>query len=418
MDSATPITTGASPSQSTGTAATHSVTSDTASSTRTLLQPAMDFIRVQSRELRSSLRLQRDIFVDGWTGRFDDMSVQIAEDKRQVRAHVCRVKYAVRERLENLKEKRAREKAGAPKTFPQFSRLPAEIRLQIWQEALPGSRAVVLRSPYTATDNLLAELRLIVPQIRRRGPPNNSSIDDGSVVVVTADDNNQAATDSSTATTHMTPSPTPTNKPTANTSSKLLKTKPKTTGWTSSTPPPALLHACHESRTVALKRYELVLGCEDGQARIYADLNQDVICLLGRVVSPRCAALWRQTTGLDRIRHLAVAGCSWSSTHGITELFARRLPPPELLRSGFTALEDVAVVRSVRWQYGRLPGGAARDYDRWAREEKAAEGMEMLHTMWRSGVMVLSSDRKSIEDQDQARQQQQQQADGQVDVDL
>ncbi|KAI6354423.1 hypothetical protein MCOR25_008614 [Pyricularia grisea] len=416
MDSATSMTTGASPPQSTTTA--HPVTPDTTGSTRTLLQPAMDFIRGQSRELRSSLRLQRDIFVDGWTGRFDDMSEQIAEDKRQARAHVCRAKYSVRERLENLKERRAREKAGAPNTFPQFSLLPAEIRLQIWEEALPGSRAVVLRSPYTATDTLLAELRLIIPQIRRRGAPSDSTTDGGSVVVVNADDNNEAATDNTAATTLITTTPpTPTNKTTATTTtSKLLKTKPKTTGWTSSTPPPALLHACHESRTVALKRYELVLGCEDGQARIYADLTRDVICLSGRVVSPRCATLWSQTTDLGRIRHLAVAGCPWalwSNTHGVTDGLAQSLPPADLLRSGFAALEDVCVVRSVRWQYGRLPGGAARDYDRWAREEEAAEGLERLHTKWRDGVMAISSgDRKSAEDEDET-QQQQQQADGQ-----
>ncbi|TLD25322.1 hypothetical protein PspLS_06191 [Pyricularia sp. CBS 133598] len=419
MDSATSMTTGASPSQPTTTG--HPVTLDTAASTRTFLQPAMDFIRSQSRELRSSLRLQRDIFVDGWSGRFDDMSEQIAEDKRQARAHVCRAKYAVRERVDNFKERRARERAGAPKTFPQFSLLPAEIRLQIWEEAIPGSRAVVLCSPYTATDTLLAELRLIVPQIRRRGAPNDMNTDGGSVVFVNADDNNEAATDNTTATTPITATPTPTNKTTATTTSKLLKTKPKTTGWTSSTPPPALLHACHESRTVALKRYELVLGCEDGQARIYADLSRDVICLSGRVVSPRCAALWRQTTGLDRIRHLAVAGCPWalwSSTNGITDGLAQSLPPTDLLRSGFAALEDVAVVRSVRWQYGRLPGGATRDYDRWTREEEASEGLERLHTRWRDGVMAIrSGDRKSTEEEG-GQPQQQQQTDGQVDGDL
>lgn len=416
MDSATSMPAGASASQSTPNTA-HPVTPDTAASNRTLLLPAMDFIRTQSRELRSSLRLQRDIFVDGWTGRFDDMSEQIAEDKRQARAHVCRARYAVRERLENVKERRAREKAGAPKSFPQFSLLPAEIRLQIWEEAIPGSRAVVLCSPYSATDTLLAELRLIVPQVRRRGAPHGTNTDGGSVVVINADDSNEAETDDTTATIPITATPTPTNKTTTTTTSKLLKTKPKIRGWTSSTSPPAMLHACHESRTVALKRYELVLGCEDGQARIYADLSRDVICLSGRVVSPRCAALWRQTIGLDRIRHLAVAGCPWalwSSTNGVTDGLAQSLPPADLLRSSFAALEDVAVVRSVRWQYGRLPGGAMRDFDRWAREEEAAEGLERLHTKWRDGVMAIrSGDHKSTEDEDQ-----QQQTDGQANGDL
>lgn len=381
---------------------------------RELLQPVMDLIRVQSREFRSALRLQRDIFVDGWAGRFDDLSEQIAEDKRQARAHVHRASYAVRERMNERRDRRARERAGAPTTFPQFTLLPAEIRLQIWEEALPGSRAVILRSPYTTADTLLSELRLIVPHIRSREALVDENNDDSnsSVTVVeaaTADSTTASATTANTA------------KTATATTNRFSKSRTKSLGWTSPTPPPALLHACHESRTVGLKRYELVLACHQGsQPRIYADLSRDVVCLSRAEVSPRCAALWRRTADLDRIRHLAVAGCPWtassSSTHGASEGFAQSLPPRELLQSKFVALEDVVVVRSVRWQYGRLPGGAARDFDRWARREEAAEGLERWYTRWRDGAMVIRGGRrKSMELGDGGPEEQQ--ADGQVEAD-
>ncbi|KAL8376234.1 hypothetical protein RB595_007373 [Gaeumannomyces hyphopodioides] len=332
-----------------------------------LMRSALGVLGNQSRSVAASLRLQRDIIVDGWADRLGDLAEQYAEDKRQARAHARRARHSLADRLG-----RGREGTGGCRSFPQFARLPAEIRLQIWEEALPGARAVMLRGPRAAPGGALrGELELLVRGSRRRS--RSAGGDPRSRADADNDDGHRAAR-----------------------------------GWTSPTPPPAMLHACSESRAVALRRYSLVFATADdddsnnnNSGRIYADLTRDVVCLSsGEVSGAAREALWRRTRDLRRVRHLAVAApaCwgSWSSHHHSgAGGFSHRLPPADLMGpAGLASLEDVVVVRSVRWQYGRLPRGARVDFAAWAEREEADEGLSRYHTRWRDGVMAIRHGRR------------------------
>ncbi|KLU85381.1 hypothetical protein MAPG_04407 [Magnaporthiopsis poae ATCC 64411] len=318
-----------------------------------LMQSALDTLGNRSREVATSLRVQRDLIVDGWADRLADLTEQYMEDKRQVRAHARRARHSLADRLGRIHRKSDCD------TFPQFARLPAEIRLQIWEEALPGARAVMLRAPSAASGALRDELKFLPRFLQTRtsrhagGGATRSSTS-------AADAGNNQDSD-------------------------------RTTGWTCPTPPPAMLH-----------RYSLVFATTDdnggGGGRIYADLSRDVVCLSSaEVTGAACVALWRRTRDLGQVRHLAVAApaCwgSWSSHYGAG--FAHRLPPADLMgAAGFAALEDVVMVRSVRWQYGRLPRGARLDFAAWAEREEADEGLSRYHTRWRDGVMAISHGRR------------------------
>ena len=210
-----------------------------------LMQSALDTLGNRSREVATSLRVQRDLIVDGWADRLADLTEQYMEDKRQVRAHARRARHSLADRLGRIHRKSDCD------TFPQFARLPAEIRLQIWEEALPGARAVMLRAPSAASGALSDELKFLPRFLQTRtsrhagGGATRSSTS-------AADAGNNQDSD-------------------------------RTTGWTCPTPPPAMLHVCSESRAVALKRYSLVFATTDdnggGGGRIYADLSRDVVCL-------------------------------------------------------------------------------------------------------------------------------------------
>lgn len=338
-----------------------------------LMQSALDTLGNRSREVATSLRLQRDIIVDGWADRLADLAEQYKEDKRQVRAHARRARHSLADRLG-----RGHRESGCD-TFPQFARLPAEIRLQIWEEALPGARAVMLRAPSAASDALRDQLKFLPRLLRARRSRNvgNGTRSRANAADASNDDNGSSDGSNNQA-------------------------SGRTAGWTSPTPPPAMLHVCSESRAVALKRYSLVFATTGdnggGDGRIYADLSRDVVCLSSaEVAGAACEALWRRTRDLGQVRHLAVAApaCwgSWSSHYGAG--FAHRLPPADLMgTAGFAALEDVVMVRSVRWQYGRLPRGARLDFTAWAEREEAGEGLSRYHTRWRDGVMAISRGRR------------------------
>ncbi|KAL8342593.1 hypothetical protein RB601_004871 [Gaeumannomyces tritici] len=357
-------------------------TTDTDSPVTALMRTALDALGSRSRSVAASLRLQRDIIVDGWADRLGDLAERYAEDKRQARAHARRARHSLADRL----GRRGRDREE--RAFPQFARLPAEIRLQIWEEALPGARAVMLRGPWGAPGGTLRdELKFVLPRLVRGG--RRGSLGGGGGGPRSGADDDFDNDDGR---------------------------RTLAGGWTSSTPPPAMLHACSESRAVALRRYSLVFattdddddddsGSSSSSGRIYADLTSDVVCLSsGEVSGAGRSALWRRTRDLGRVRHLAVAAPAWSgyprphrgsAGAGGSTSFAHRLPPADLMgRAGLAALEDVVVVRSVRWRYGRLPRGARVDFAAWAEREEAGEGLSRYHTRWRDGVMAIRHGRR------------------------
>ncbi|RYP45524.1 hypothetical protein DL768_008159 [Monosporascus sp. mg162] len=107
------------------------------------------------------------------------------------------------------------EVGRAPREFPRFSCLPAELRLKIWAENLPGPRIVMIRCSSTAS-------------------PTQSS--------ACQSHGGDAA--------------------------------PR---FTSSAPIPANLHACRESRWKAMRRYRLLFGTCGEPGRIFFDPTSDIL---------------------------------------------------------------------------------------------------------------------------------------------
>ncbi|KAI0100731.1 hypothetical protein GGR51DRAFT_342965 [Nemania sp. FL0031] len=132
-------------------------------------------------------------------------------------------------------------------TFTRFKDLPPELRIKIWQFAMPEARTVVIKSPRTQVKDLPTSLDAALPQI--------------------------------------------------------LESEPS---WQSTTQIPALLHVNSEARYEALKHYSLSLGIGKAQPRVYIDFSRDTLFLGDTELKPECSSLWAKTKDLDKIRRLAV----------------------------------------------------------------------------------------------------------------
>ncbi|KAI1131219.1 hypothetical protein F5Y10DRAFT_79718 [Nemania abortiva] len=132
-------------------------------------------------------------------------------------------------------------------TFTRFRDLPPEIRIKVWQFAMPEARTVVIKSPRTQSKDTPTSL-------------------DG-VLAQTLD------TDSS---------------------------------WQSTTQIPALLHVNSEARYEALKHYSLSLGFGNAQPRVYIDFDRDTLFLGDTELKPECSSLWAETKDLHKVQRLAV----------------------------------------------------------------------------------------------------------------
>ncbi|KAI0871970.1 hypothetical protein GGS24DRAFT_37492 [Hypoxylon argillaceum] len=132
-------------------------------------------------------------------------------------------------------------------TFTKFRDLPPELRIRIWQFAMPEPRTVVIKSPHT------------------RSKPEPTSLDE------------------------ILPSPL---------GAEL--------GWHSTTQIPALLHVNYEARYEALKRYSLSLSIGNAQPRVYIDFDRDTLFLGDAELAPECSPLWAETPDLSKVRRLAV----------------------------------------------------------------------------------------------------------------
>ncbi|KAK8136049.1 hypothetical protein PG984_003989 [Apiospora sp. TS-2023a] len=133
-----------------------------------------------------------------------------------------------------------------PQTFHMFGELPPELRIKIWQEAMPAARTVVVQSPFSRRTNAPTSL-------------------DG---VLTRHDDGET--------------------------------------WHSNTQIPALLHVNSEARHEALKHYTLALGVGDYAPRIYVDFSRDTLFFGQAELKPECSSLWASTRDLTRAERLAV----------------------------------------------------------------------------------------------------------------
>ncbi|KAI0009556.1 hypothetical protein F4779DRAFT_627701 [Xylariaceae sp. FL0662B] len=138
-------------------------------------------------------------------------------------------------------------KTEGPTTFTQFNRLPPELRIKIWQHAMPEARTVVVKSPYA-----------------NRGFTSNSL------------------------------------------EGPLLQPQDQEESWYSTTQIPALLHVNAEARYEALKHYKISLGVGNTEPRIYVDFSRDTLFFGNSELKPECSPLWASTRDLNQVRRLAV----------------------------------------------------------------------------------------------------------------
>ncbi|KAI1376431.1 hypothetical protein F4677DRAFT_78029 [Hypoxylon crocopeplum] len=152
--------------------------------------------------------------------------------------------------LDNTMEQtlsRLSNRTQSPTTFTKFGELPPELRIKIWQYAMPGPRTVVAKSPY------------------RKQQQTPKSLEEA-----LSESHDQAET------------------------------------WYSTTQIPALLHVNAEARHEALKHYKLSLGAGGLQPRIYVDFSRDTVFFGNSELKPECSPLWASTRDLNQVQRLAV----------------------------------------------------------------------------------------------------------------
>ncbi|KAI8960145.1 hypothetical protein F5Y11DRAFT_358707 [Daldinia sp. FL1419] len=138
-------------------------------------------------------------------------------------------------------------KLQASTSFNKFNELPPELRVKIWQHAMPDPRTVVVKSPYTE---------------QKQSP---RSLEEA-----------------------------------------ILDSPNRQETWYSTAQIPALLHVNAEARYEALKHYKLSLGVGSIKPRIYVDFSRDTLFFGNSELKPECSSLWASTRGLDEVQRLAV----------------------------------------------------------------------------------------------------------------
>ncbi len=130
-------------------------------------------------------------------------------------------------------------------------------------------------------------------------------------------------------------------------------------GCTSTAPIPPLLHACHESRTEALRRYALVLGIARQPGRVFLDLEHDILYFGPRDGYMASAAQLRTVLTLApphelaRIRRVAVSEALFTLDYPVPP------PPPHRHHHLSSRVPPVAASLTVEvlgLLRARLPG--------------------------------------------------------------
>lgn len=141
-----------------------------------------------------------------------------------------------------------------PTQYP-FSRLPAELRWKIWEYNLPGPRIVSIRCGLDSPS--------LSPGSSGPSGPNRSwhqrSLSRTSPLSAFATSSSSSSSSSSSPT------------------SLAPNSSPSPPGCTSPAPIPANLHACHESRREALRRYHLSFGIARQPGQVIFDPARDVL---------------------------------------------------------------------------------------------------------------------------------------------
>ncbi|KAH6655252.1 hypothetical protein BKA67DRAFT_560009 [Truncatella angustata] len=132
-------------------------------------------------------------------------------------------------------------------SFTRFGDLPPELRIKIWQTAMPEARTVVVNSPLSHKETSPQSLE-----------------------------------------------------------NALLQQNDDAEAWTSHTEIPALLHVNAEARHEALIHYQLSFGVGQHSPRIYIDFSKDTLFIGNAELTPGRSPLWAKTTDLEKLERLAV----------------------------------------------------------------------------------------------------------------
>ncbi|KAI2643198.1 hypothetical protein GGS21DRAFT_3382 [Xylaria nigripes] len=144
-------------------------------------------------------------------------------------------------------------------SFTRFNELPPELRIKIWQFAMPEPRIVVMKA---------------------RNIERPASLEEA-----------------------------------------LLQTVDCEKSWQSTTQIPPLLHVNAEARYEALKHYALSFGVGKTEPKVYVDFNRDTLFFGDAELISQHLSLWAKTKDLDNIRRLATVPegtwriLQWSQSH-------------------------------------------------------------------------------------------------------
>lgn len=203
---------------------------------------------------------------------------------------------------------------GVPTDFPQFSRLPAEIRLQIWTEALPGRRLLMLQLRCCQGGKLSSRIKKC---FRGHDRAMSSSLSGFTPWARQQD--------------HV---------------------------FSCATPPPALLAVSVEAREVALRHYRL--GLAPGgypHARIYVNLDRDVIGIPNVVMeSIEGCNLFFTTPDLLAAKYVCLASDA-------ADDFLRRHD----VKRRLLGADELVVADSALFGNGEVPAVAGLDWEYWIR---------------------------------------------------
>ncbi len=215
--------------------------------------------------------------------------------------------------------------------FPQhlFSKLPPELRLKIWEYNLPEPRIVSVRcgaqslSP-SPSPSRFAETAESTTTTTTKWPRNGRT----------------------RRATLLPPPPSPRSSPSS------ISSPP---GWcTSPAPIPANLHACHESRAEALRRYALMFGIGRQPGHVFFDPCRDVLFFgprdgyMAADAQMRTLLVLADPAELARVRRVALSEAVFTDVYGRGHLSSP--PTPDHIATNLA----VDVLHQLRARLPRL----------------------------------------------------------------
>ncbi|KAL2062763.1 hypothetical protein VTL71DRAFT_5835 [Oculimacula yallundae] len=126
----------------------------------TSLMAALSLGGQRNNTLQATIRLHCVVHIPFSTPLISNSKPSSPAKVNTTRAATCKVDVS---KIRKSKGRKKRKQKAAT-DFPNFSKLPAELRIQIWKEAMPSQRIVQIRSPYKRVENSVVSCRFLCPQ--------------------------------------------------------------------------------------------------------------------------------------------------------------------------------------------------------------------------------------------------------------